>query len=155
MVGRLAKRLRPRKASTHIPLGAVRAMAAEDGTARWLAALAGMQVATQCSPKRWGERSVIHLYKGRGKNPLRFDSYRPIGIGHGVARLVDEIWEWRNGPWARRQAGLTQLTGRMGAAEAVAAHVLRIQLRKLNGLPTAVCYTDVQYGFDGGRKKGG
>ena len=38
----------------------------------------------------------------------------------------------------------------MGAPEAVAAHVDRILLRKSQSRPTAVLYSDVEFGFDGG-----
>ena len=39
----------------------------------------------------------------------------------------------------------------MGSLEAVAAHVDRVKLRIGQGLPTAVLYSDVEFGFDGGR----
>jgi len=100
---------------------------------------------------RCGVRSVYHLLKGKGRSALRFESYRPIGVGHAIGRLADELWDYRNGPAARRFAGGAQVAGRMGALEAVAAHVMRVQSRLAAGLPTAVAYSDVRYGFDGGR----
>ena len=32
---------------------------------------------------------MIHLDKGVGRSALLFESYRPIGIGHGLARVAD------------------------------------------------------------------
>ena len=96
-------------------------------------------------------RSVFHLHKGKGRSVLRFENFRPIGIGHALSRVADEVWDYRNGAAVRCFAGTTQLAGRMGALEAAAAHLLRIQLRRGRGLPTAVVYSDVRYGFDGGR----
>ena len=101
LLQRLVSKLKSRKASYRLPIGAVKALCADDGTVAMLAAVIGLQVATQRAPSRWGTRLVSHLYKGKGKNALKFESYRPIGLGHAITRLADAVWDYRNGPWGR------------------------------------------------------
>jgi hypothetical protein len=129
----------------------VRAAIQEEETCDLISGLMGLLVVLQASPGHWGGRAVVHIFKGGGKNPLLFESYRPIGIGHGLARVADEIWNIRNGATAREYAAPEQACGRMGSLEAVAARADRLQLRGKQGLPTAVLYSDIEFGFDGGR----
>ena len=124
----------------------------------------------------------MEFHKGDGKPRLKFESYRGVSPGDALGRLQDHMWLLLNAPNLRRQTAPHQLANPQmpsarqqrqeteqdeylaelgegdtlggGALEAVLTHVDSILLVREAGLPVYVGYTDVGFGFDGGKQAG-
>ncbi|CAK0899940.1 unnamed protein product, partial [Prorocentrum cordatum] len=96
------------------------------------------------------EVEVVHLYKGKGKDPEAIESYRPIGLVEPLLSLVVDVLQLRIGPFLIGLAGPAQTGGRCDPrGQVVVLREWSVARRNL-GLPTCDLVMGARFGYDGG-----
>ena len=94
---------------------------------------------------------ILHLYKGKQKDPNVVGSYRPVGQADPILYLLADLVQLRTGFRISQVVGPSQLGGLADSRYHIGMQRDCRTARALQGLPTFETSADARYGFDGGR----
>ena len=93
----------------------------------------------------------VHHNKGRGKDPNKVGSHRPLGMPDPLLSLLPDIIYIRINAQTAAYAGPSQQGGQTDSRFMVIMQSDAKGIRHKIGLPTVESNADARYGLDGGR----